>query len=350
MVRTRVFISHAVKDKSLVDTLFDLLQTGVGLTPNETFCSSLEGMGIPAGQNFVNYIKEKVQTPDLVLLILSPNYLESQFCLCELGASWALSHNMIPIVVPPTKFSDLKAVLTGTHGYRINSDTDLSELRDQVISLLSLPAPGTARWDAKKKQFLEALPDILSNIELPQQIAIKDHQELQGRYEDAIAEMKTMMDELDTLKKKIEKLKECKDRHEIIDVENEFSTEWEQFESLCLNASRLSNPLPAIVIEAMYQDLSGNLGSPRRDSEDALRDAAQNDYLHVSENSIKVNEEDPKVSRYMDALDKVRAFLTNLSDYKSFETKYIEEYDHRPVFKSRRFWEQHLGLSSHTSW
>ena len=151
MARTRVFISHAVKDKELVDAFFDLLQTGVGLSPHDSFCSSLEGMGIPAGKNFVDYIREKVQNPELVLLILSPNYLESLFCQCELGTGWALSHNMVPIVAPPTNFSGLKAVLTGTHAYRIDSDTDLSELRDQIVAFIKLSAPKTARWDAKKK-------------------------------------------------------------------------------------------------------------------------------------------------------------------------------------------------------
>lgn len=352
MARTRVFISHAVKDKALVDAFFDLLQTGAGLTPNETFCSSLEGMGIPAGKNFVDYIKEKVQHPDLVLLILSPNYLESLFCQSELGAGWALSHDMIPIVVPPTKFSDLKAVLTGTHGYRIDSDTDLSELRDQIVSLLKLSAPKTARWDAKKKQFLEAVPGILSKIEPPQRIALKDHQELQGRYDEAVAEMKTCLDEIDSLKTQIERLKECKDRDEVSEVERDFSDEWEQFETLCENASKLGQPLPAMVIEAIYHELSGKAGVPYgQQTWDEIRAASQEDYLHVSgDNAVSVNTEDPKISRYMDALNDVQRFLNGLDEDASFNEKYKEEYDHRPVFTSRKLWEEHLGLLSHTKW
>lgn len=352
MVRTRVFISHAVKDKLLVDAFFDLLQTGAGLTPNQTFCSSLEGMGIPAGKNFVDYIKEKVQQPDLVLLILSPNYLESLFCQCELGAGWALSHNMIPILVPPTKFSDLKAVLTGTHGYRIDLDTDLSELRDQIVSLLKLPAPKTARWDAKKKQFLGVVPGILSKIEPPQRIGLKEHKELQGRYDEAVAEMKTCLDEIDTLKTQIARLKECKDRDEVSEVERDFSDEWEQFEALCENASKLGQRLPAMVIEAIYHELSGKAGVPfDHQTWDAIRAASQEDFLDISgDNVVSVNTEDPKISRYMEALNDVQRFLNGLDEDASFKQKYREKYDRRLVFTSRKLWEEHLGLQSHTKW
>jgi hypothetical protein len=352
MAQTRVFISHATKDKSLVDAFFDLLQTGAGLTPNDTFCTSLEGMGIPAGKNFVEYIKEQVQNPDLVLLILSPNYLDSLFCQCELGAGWALSHNIIPIVVPPTKFADLKAVLAGTQAYRIDFDTDLSELRDQIVSLLRLSAPNTARWDAKKKQFLEALSGILSKIDPPQQIALKAHQELQKKYDGTVEEMKSCLNEIDTLKEQIKRLKECKDRDEVREVERDFSDDWERFEELCENATNLAQPLPAMVIETIYQEETGNVGVPNEMQTWAdIRAAAQDDYLHVSsDNAVSVNSDDPKISRYMDALDAVRRFLNALDEKSTFKQEYKEKYDHRPVFSSRKLWEEHLGLLSHTKW
>ena len=348
----RVFISHAVKDKSLVDVFFDLLQTGIGLSPDETFCSSLEGMGIPAGANFIDYIKGQVQAPDLMLLILSPNYLDSLFCQCELGAGWVMSHNMIPLVVPPTTYSDLKAVLTGIHAYRIDSDTDLSELRDQVIKLLALSAPKTARWDAKKRKFLEALPNILSNIQLPDRVSSKDHQALQEKYDESVNELKSCLDDIDLLNEQIERLKQCKDKEEVRAVEREFSDNWEQFESLCETAAELSKPLPFVVIEAIYHEMSEKHGVPYgQEIWDAIRDAVQEDYLSVSnDDEVSVNTEDPKVARYMDAANDVARFLWKQDEESSFTTEYIDKYDHRPEFSSRKLWEKHLGLTSFNRW
>lgn len=157
---SNMFISHAANDKALVDAFFDLLQTGLDLSSKEVFCTSLEGMGIPSGQDFAEYIKGKIKNPKVVVIVLSQQYYESLFCLCELGASWALSTAIIPILVPPMDHQDLKAVLQRVQVRKINSESDLAEVRDELVKMLGLPPP-TARWDAKCKQFLKKLPALL---------------------------------------------------------------------------------------------------------------------------------------------------------------------------------------------
>ncbi len=84
MAQRPFFISHAVKDQKLVDALVDALTTSGVASPDDIFCSSLEGMGIPRGQNFIDFIKGQLDRPRLVVIILSQNYYESAFCMCEL--------------------------------------------------------------------------------------------------------------------------------------------------------------------------------------------------------------------------------------------------------------------------
>ena len=67
-----IFISHAAKDEQLVEEFVDLLQVGIGVHPDDIFCSSLPGMGIsPPGRISSGYIKAQVTNPDLVLLMIS---------------------------------------------------------------------------------------------------------------------------------------------------------------------------------------------------------------------------------------------------------------------------------------
>jgi hypothetical protein len=49
-VSQRIFISHAARDKPLIDALKTMLATAVGLNPTEIFYSSGAGTGIPAGK------------------------------------------------------------------------------------------------------------------------------------------------------------------------------------------------------------------------------------------------------------------------------------------------------------
>ncbi len=108
-----IFISHAAANKDIADKLVDLLGMGIGISDSEIFCSSLEGLGVPSGTNFVEFIRQQIKEPKVVILLLTVDYFSSQFCLCELGAAWVLSHNIIPLLVKPLEFRDMKAVLVG---------------------------------------------------------------------------------------------------------------------------------------------------------------------------------------------------------------------------------------------
>jgi hypothetical protein len=82
-----IFVSHAVADKEVADCVVDLLDTAMGIDVlKNVFCASPEGIKIPAGSDFKQFIKEQIQEPQIVLLLISQNYFASQFCLAELGA------------------------------------------------------------------------------------------------------------------------------------------------------------------------------------------------------------------------------------------------------------------------
>src|SRR5690349_5879628 len=115
-----IFVSHAATDSAIADKVVDLLATAMGINvQKDVTCTSLEGLKIPAGMDFKQFIKEQIQEPKIVLLLISKNYFASQFCLAELGASWAMSHRIIPFLVPPCKSDDMKAVLSGIQALKI---------------------------------------------------------------------------------------------------------------------------------------------------------------------------------------------------------------------------------------
>lgn len=56
-VTASLFLSHAAADKAIIDALAELLESGVGVPPDEIFCSSIKGQGIRPGANFVDAIR-----------------------------------------------------------------------------------------------------------------------------------------------------------------------------------------------------------------------------------------------------------------------------------------------------
>jgi hypothetical protein len=130
-----VFLSHAAADKALVDDLKTMLQQGIGVGPTEFFYSSDKGSGIPAGSNFVDYIRGQMQGSTFVVAVITPVYLESEFCLAELGAVWASADkDFFPLCVPRVSRADLKATLTGIQVERIDERGPLAELLQRLCA------------------------------------------------------------------------------------------------------------------------------------------------------------------------------------------------------------------------
>lgn len=155
----RIFVSHAASDEELVEDFVDLLQVGVGVHPDEIFCSSLPGMNIPTGTAFIEYIKSKIAKPELVLLIVSPEFLKSQFCNNEVGASWALSLPIHPLLAPPLDYSEVRGVLAGTQIGKLDDKESLNDLRDDLTAKLGLTPFRTSHWERKRDKFLSIVKD-----------------------------------------------------------------------------------------------------------------------------------------------------------------------------------------------
>jgi hypothetical protein len=184
-----IFISHAVANKDLADKIVDLLETGIGVKDTDIFCSSLEGLGVPPGSNFIDFIRQQIEEPKIVILLLTTQYFKSQFCLCELGASWVLSHNVIPLLVKPLEYKDMKAVLTGIQGLKIEDKSDLNMMQDQIVNVLSMKGKAYARWEIKRDQFLAKLTECESLKKVEKPVTEEECKKLQQQYKDAIKEI-----------------------------------------------------------------------------------------------------------------------------------------------------------------
>lgn len=67
------------------------------------------------GEDFIKSIKEELHDSEIVIFIITPNYIASKFCIMEMGVVWAFKNNIVPIIVPPLDFS----VLNDTHHSKI---------------------------------------------------------------------------------------------------------------------------------------------------------------------------------------------------------------------------------------
>lgn len=341
-----VFISHAEKDRTLAESLVDLLVGGVGLPVKEVFCTSLEGMGVPKGVPFVKFIRDELRAAELVIPVLTQNYYESVFCLCELGATWVIAKDIHPLLVPPLTYQDVQAVLTGVQLGSISSEAQLSDLRDDVACRYGLDG-ATARWEMKKRKFLKDLPGILEALPSPERVSYAEHKHLEAQYEDAIEEMGRMDDELNRRENTIEQLKKVKDAKRAARVVRENSPEWEQLEQLAEDALKHLNVLPRVAVEALFYSWYGRDLVPGPGQDDKWREAeaaAERGYVEIDEEngSVAAVSDDEGMGRASAALDELDAFLGEASP--GLIKEYKAQNGFRLEMTNRKFWEKELGL------
>lgn len=215
-----IFISHAVVDKPLVQAFLSFLKEGIGVPEAKIFCSSVKGYDIPLGTDFNEYIKSQIQTPKLVFLIMTPRYMESAFCMMELGAAWAHSHRTLPIVVPPVSFDMVTKTLGLKQALDINDSESLNKLKDFVAEAINpLEFRSADTWDEKRKVWSADARRLAKKIEPSSRIEAAEHARALARIEELKSEVAGLEVSLESSDAKIEALKLIKDKQAVAAVE-----------------------------------------------------------------------------------------------------------------------------------
>jgi hypothetical protein len=151
---SKVFISHASKDADIVEEMIEILET-IGLDSNQIFCTSFEGYGIGLGENFLDSIKDELSSDSLVIFMLSQNFYESPVCLCEMGATWVLAKEHIPVLVPPLDYSDVSGVIPLTQGFKINESLKLNLFKEKIEKTFSIEnVMSMSTWERKRDRIV----------------------------------------------------------------------------------------------------------------------------------------------------------------------------------------------------
>jgi len=343
----KIFISHSQNDKPLVDSFVDLLQTGANISSTDIFCSSLEGMGIPAGENFIKFIKDQLEEPEAVIVFMSKNYFFSQFCLCELGASWMLSKFILPLLVEPLTFTDIEGVLTGTQATRLNDNNDLNIFVDSLNERINNKKFNFSRWEIKRDKFQEGSNTIIGVLPKPEIVTSKEFQTLKVHYESAKSEIEQLMDELEKVKRLNEEIKKLKDKDEVRNVVLENITERERFDNILSETKEVLGRNPSVVNYALFkyskdEEIFIRSYFEQKNLADEANHAVDEDYLIKNENSYSLNTQDPTVSKSLFAIEELKEVLGSLS--KELYDLLEENYNLRPIIENQKFWEEVLEL------
>jgi hypothetical protein len=255
----KIFISHAASDKKIAEGLQEFLVMGLDLKSSDFFCSSLPGRRAPGGCNYVEEIKEKLDAAEVVILLLTPNYFDSIFCIAEVGACWISEKNAVPVLVPPITYDDLKATLSLTQSWKIDSRSDLESLADDINKKLQNRGEiqSHSLLGITLDRFLERLPALLEAQTFPVYITSEELDKEKKRVESLTKEKETLEKELAEKKTYIGQLEGLKDAVEVTELKLTEMPAMEKFQKLCSEVERALSKVSRIVSNVAYYHVKG---------------------------------------------------------------------------------------------
>jgi hypothetical protein len=134
----KIFISHSSSDKDIGSKLVQML-VQLGVQSNQIVFTSLEGYGIPKGQDIFDWLKSQLHEKPFVIYLLSDDYYNSVACLNEMGAAWMIESEHIFFFVPEfdlnsTKFSS-GSINPRKMGVKLNDKEALFSFFDEFKSI-----------------------------------------------------------------------------------------------------------------------------------------------------------------------------------------------------------------------
>ncbi|RED76029.1 toll/interleukin-1 receptor domain-containing protein [Cohnella phaseoli] len=340
----KIFISHSSLDNRLVNPLMDLIQTQFGLTRSNFFNTSDEEL--QAGGQWIEEIKQGMHDSSLVLPVITPNYLESAFCLCELGATWVKSADLIPIIVPPLDYKALNATPFRSVYQTVSLDSEegLTRLYD-AITKRGIGQGNVTRFLSRAKQFSERdLAPFIKEMEQREVVTpalVKNLKADVARYKEAFESSES---EMDQLREENKKLRLMKDAKEVKQMDYERMDEWDEFMAAAEEAKSILNSLPRYAVSVLYQNYKSNHEGffPESDDFSKLTDM-ESEGMVIYDSGWKPDYGHPKIKKADAALDKLKAVCGN---YPHLEERFHEEYpDCRFGLRYSNFWEAIFKIS-----
>ena len=159
-----IFISHSSIDKEVIEEFVDkILQLGIGIPRDRIRCTSIQGMGIKNGEDMREWIHSRIAACSLAFLMISPNYKESEICLNEMGAIWALDKPVKILLLPGVDYKQMGWLEEIRQAGLIDSESALDLLFDELTDSFEIKKIAS-NWNRQKKKFLEycksALPQV----------------------------------------------------------------------------------------------------------------------------------------------------------------------------------------------
>ena len=165
-----VFISHSSTNREIAEKLCEFMTT-CGVKKNNIFCSSIAGQGVDNGEKLNKRIAKSIKNSRILIFLISADFLESSYCMEELGTGWYLAENNVLkcyfLVLPDVlNLSEIKGFVNSKIDKFsfIDRQEDLSLFAKNLCNELGLQNPDASSLINANNVFLSATETVFKEM------------------------------------------------------------------------------------------------------------------------------------------------------------------------------------------
>ncbi len=314
----KYFISHSEKDKEYAEKFVDFLRLGLDINRNDIFCSSYSGCSITKGEDFVNYIKEKLDNTNTVFALISYNFIESAFCIAELGASWNAEKTVLPILLDENiKYSQLTALFEHISASKVTDKNDLMNIAEVLKK--DNPDINIPNLNSKLDKFITDIVMLQTEIKEPSVIDYSEYKKKEQENNQLNEIIKSLKSELREKDNEIIHIKSLKDKEEVKEYETEKNKDSIlEFKQKCRKFAHLLSKYSNFVQYMFYKHACGESISYKevhdRCFDNDVQDALEKKLIEDIGNGYIINQKSIKTKKILEELEKFKKYTYNLQN------------------------------------
>jgi hypothetical protein len=230
-----IFLSHASADADAVVTAFanEILYQGFHFSSKEIFYTSGKGSGFKPGHYIDGTILKALTDCKLTIILYSHQYMESTYCLGELGAIWATKEEdeIFPLILGDVEIAELPGMWQRSFFKKVTKES-LLDLLDTVKDIFPENDIASPHYNDTADNFLKALPDRLKNLQPRATVKPAELEKAKKEKDEYAKAWKEAKDKINKQEKYIAEILLTKDRAETLAVDMAHNSAAKVYEDL----------------------------------------------------------------------------------------------------------------------
>lgn len=148
----KLFISHSSKDAELADSLIQAIENTLNPPSGAIRCTSVPGYKLELGTFPTEKLREELKDIELVIGLITPNSINSDWVLFELGASWGLYRRLIPVLVGDIGSVSIPEPIKNINAVTLSDSNSISFLIEEIGNVLNWKISSLSKVQAAQEK------------------------------------------------------------------------------------------------------------------------------------------------------------------------------------------------------